>query len=263
MNALLVDGAGLDEVRGGCATVSQRVAAFDHVANPAVSEPWGLLLPSWVAQRCASLAGGWRDKTLLRTLQLERGRSLAASLLAQLGANDRHVGMAADRSPLWPSGFVGSISHTEDLVAVAVAPAKRCGSLGIDVERIVSNTVADDIAPVCFLAHELVDGGWRSLPLAHRCSIGFSAKEALYKCLHPLTGLFMEFTDAQIRAVDLEHGRIQIALSRDLAPGFRAGQCLTGSFRVSDHHVFAAFLTDAQTVRASELECPVGGGSHE
>jgi enterobactin synthetase component D len=231
---------------------SERVAAFDHDAGPAVSEQWGLPLPSWVAHRCASLAGadgstgGWLDKTLLRTIQLERGRSLAARLLTQLGANDDHVGMAADRSPLWPAGFVGSISHTEDLVAVAVAPAMRCGSLGIDVERIVSNTVADDIAPVCFSAHELVDSGWRSLSLAHRCSIGFSAKEALYKCLHPLTGLFMEFTDAEIRAVDLERGRIQVSLSRDIAPGFRAGQCLTGSFRVSDHHVFSAFLTDAQ-----------------
>ena len=63
----------------------------------------------------------------------------------------------------------------------------------------------------------------------------------------------MEFTDAEIRAVDLDHGRIQIALSRGLGPGFRAGQCLTGSFRVSDQHVFAAFLTDVQTVRALEL----------
>jgi 4'-phosphopantetheinyl transferase EntD len=196
-------------------------------------------------------------------MQLERGRSLAASLLDQLGAGSHHVGMAADRSPLWPPGFVGSISHSEDLVAVAVAPATRCGSLGIDVERVVSNTVADDIAPVCFSAHELAHSGWSSLSPAHRCSIGFSAKEAFYKCLHPLTGLFMEFTDAEIRAVDLAHGRIRIALRRDLGPRFRAGQCLTGSFRVSDRHVFAAFLTDAQTVRASELQWPAGGGSHE
>src|SRR5712692_4858780 len=79
-----------------------------------------------IAQRVVLLSdlsqrerGSRERKTRLRQLIFDTGRACAAELLADLGSRETSVAMAADRSPVWPQGYVGSITHTDDLVAVA------------------------------------------------------------------------------------------------------------------------------------------------
>src|SRR5207249_10625362 len=86
-----------------------------------------------IAQRVVLLSGrsqskrGPRQRTTrderfrLRQSIFDMGRACAAELLAELGARETSVAMAADRSPVWPQGYVGSITHTDDLLGVAVA----------------------------------------------------------------------------------------------------------------------------------------------
>src|SRR5437667_3257012 len=103
--------------------------AFRRVANPAV-------FPTFVAQH--SVVFGLGSKCALdgvalpptieqavpkRRLEFAAGRQCAHEALRVLAPLDGHspIGIALDRSPVWPPGFVGSIAHTQGFASAAVA----------------------------------------------------------------------------------------------------------------------------------------------
>ncbi len=125
-----------------------------------------------------------------RQAEFASGRRLAHQALKQLNGLACAIPVAADRSPLWPAGIIGSITHSESVAAVAVT---RVGgawqALGIDLANI--QRFEPDLARVICTPAERA----AALPLA----LVFSAKESLFKCLHPLTKAWMDFSDAEIR----------------------------------------------------------------
>jgi 4'-phosphopantetheinyl transferase EntD len=82
-----------------------------------------------------------------RKREFVAGRQCAENAMAQLGETGR-VGIRSDRSPAWPKGIVGSISHTDELVWAAVASSETTLSLGIDAEKIVDPETADELRRV-------------------------------------------------------------------------------------------------------------------
>ena len=70
-----------------------------------------------------------------RRREFAAGRALARRQLARLGVDPGPIPARADRTPIWPEGVVGSISHCADLCAVVVARADAFRSLGLDVWR--------------------------------------------------------------------------------------------------------------------------------
>ena len=124
------------------------------------------------------------------------------------------VAMAADRSPVWPKGYVGSITHTDDLLGVAVARRKDFRSIGIDAEAIIQPETTVEIDELCMNERErsLRD----SFEIDHQMfsSLCFSAKESFFKCLYPLTGVWFDFQDAEIAGFDanLQVLRMRFAL---------------------------------------------------
>jgi 4'-phosphopantetheinyl transferase EntD len=78
-----------------------------------------------------------------RLIEFSHGRLHARIALARLGLHGAVVPIAADRSPTWPAGFTGSISHVPadcvqscDGLAIAVAARlSDCEGLGVDLER--------------------------------------------------------------------------------------------------------------------------------
>src|SRR5215831_15185692 len=67
-----------------------------------------------------------------RQLEFALGRWCARTALARLGKSNCPLPMEANRSPRWPEGFVGSITHCDGLVAAVVAPADRIEGIGLD-----------------------------------------------------------------------------------------------------------------------------------
>ncbi|WP_158300908.1 4'-phosphopantetheinyl transferase [Chromobacterium sp. ATCC 53434] len=66
------------------------------------------------------------------------GRYCAMQALSQAGHPlPCELPIGEDRSPVWPAGLVGSITHTEGLAAAVVASAGDARGLGIDAERII------------------------------------------------------------------------------------------------------------------------------
>lgn len=115
-----------------------------------------------------------------------RGRMVAARLLTKLGAPSSEVGSAREGAPLWPSGWVGSISHRDPVSVVAVAQTLRVTALGIDIER-DEPCSAELTRRVCSAA-ELTRLAEHGADIGTLARVLLSAKETLHKLQFPLSG---------------------------------------------------------------------------
>jgi enterobactin synthetase component D len=143
-----------------------------------------------------------RHATCKRQREFFAGRWCAEQALLCLGAGSTHVGMAEDRAPIWPDGVVGSITHTGDFAAAAVAWAADIAGLGIDSERIIDPATARDIADICMVDEATLFEAPHGRSFCEFCTFVFSAKEAVFKCLFPLARKFLEFSDVRITSFD-------------------------------------------------------------
>ena len=152
-----------------------------------------------------------------RVNEFAAGRVCARQALAAFGVTAIALRQAPDRQPVWPPGFVGSITHTSGLCAAAVAPCSKFCALGLDSERSGAPTV--DIWSTLCRAEEL---RWvESLPLEQRppaITLLFSAKEAVYKCQYPVTGEWLDFHDLRIEVADWGQplGRFLVTATRPI-----------------------------------------------
>jgi 4'-phosphopantetheinyl transferase EntD len=143
-----------------------------------------------------------RHATPKRQRDFLAGRCCAEEALLQLGASSTHVAMAEDRAPIWPDRVVGSITHTGDFAAAAVAWAADIAGLGIDSEQAVDPADAHDIAAICMVDEATLFKAAHGRSFCEFCTFVFSAKEAVFKCLFPLTRNFLEFSDVRITSLN-------------------------------------------------------------
>ncbi len=159
---------------------------------------------------------------LRRRLDFAGGRVCARRALAQLGIGDSPVLMGEQGEPVWPTGIVGSIAHSDGRCAAAVARRQRIRSLGLDLERL--SAFEAGVTQLVCTAPELE---WvQSLPDARRSmavSLLFSAKECFYKCQFPLTRRWLDFHDVSIRVFP-EDGAFE-----PTGPACAAGACVVFS----------------------------------
>jgi enterobactin synthetase component D / holo-[acyl-carrier protein] synthase len=132
-----------------------------------------------------------------RQREFATGRTLARRLFGKMGLETRAIGQRQNRSPIWPTGVLGSISHCDDLCVVAVARDNvGIRSLGVDVEptgplpsEIWEEVARDD-------EYKMLSSGKDDLAIGMLRL--FSAKEAAYKCLYPVTQQTVEFHELRI-----------------------------------------------------------------
>jgi enterobactin synthetase component D len=177
------------------------------------------------------------------------GRHAAACALEGFGCKEV-VGRNPDRSPAWPAGFIGSISHGAGLVVAAVAQTQTHTGLGIDVEKLVTAQVYEEVVSRILSTTEckLLARKLPNIAETARFSLGFSLKESLFKCIYPKCGEFFDFEDAELVSVTPDttvsvtpdttaSGHIELSLTRALPGGFPRGLTLTGQFLVEEDHV--------------------------
>ena len=68
-----------------------------------------------------------------RKREFTAGRILARRALSFLGFGAVSLPVSEHRYPIWPSGIVGSISHTADMAGVVVALSKAYSGIGFDI----------------------------------------------------------------------------------------------------------------------------------
>lgn len=183
----------------------------------------------------STLPDAVRRSVVARRYEYIVGRLAASELLQAHGLPPHWLASTAGR-PAWPAGVTGSISHSQQLVLVALGPtASGLRSLGVDIEQVEQTTEMINSLRHCFDVDEA-----SLLGAVHNGAIvGFSLKEALYKAVNPLTGVFFDFRDASIIALDAVRGIVTLRLDRDIGDGFAAGATFHGVFRFFRDHVIS------------------------
>jgi 4'-phosphopantetheinyl transferase EntD len=125
------------------------------------------------------------------------GRLCAAAALGSLGCHSVRVDRGAQGSPIWPAGVVGSIAHTNNIAAAAVARSDGVQAIGLDIEQV--GAVERVLWPTLFSETEklrLARDNDRSREAV--AAVMFAAKEAFYKAQWPITREWLDFLDVEV-----------------------------------------------------------------
>jgi 4'-phosphopantetheinyl transferase EntD len=131
-----------------------------------------------------------RDMVDKRLLEFTHGRHCARQAMQALDIHPEPVRKRPDRSPAWPVGLVGTITHTGDHAAAAVAVSKQFVSLGMDMEK--SEPLETESINLILRPEEHSDDDGTHGKLL------FSIKEAIYKCIHPVVHTYVDFQEMQV-----------------------------------------------------------------
>jgi len=169
-----------------------------------------------------------------RIEQFTAGRVCSRIALGRLGvATTTPVLRGEDRAPIWPPGFVGTISHTDTWCAAAVARTEDVRSIGIDLEP--ATPLKESLwRRVCTpkerdWLHELPEPGLTG-------KILFSAKESVYKCQYPITTKFLGFHAVEM---ELGDGSFRAVFQQEVGE-FRPGDVMSGHYLVEEGLVATA-----------------------
>jgi enterobactin synthetase component D len=175
-------------------------AAFD----PSLYQVFGIARPDTIAR-----------SVMKRQAEFFHGRLAAGLALAAQRAMYADIPIGPSREPVWPAGWVGSISHTTGVASAIVAPADAllCRAIGLDAERIAEGEAIDAILRHALNPHEaaLLTAAFPDDPTV-AITIGFSAKESLYKASFADVGRFFDFNAAEVTAVDTALGMVDLVM---------------------------------------------------
>jgi 4'-phosphopantetheinyl transferase EntD len=189
-----------------------RYVAFVALGPEAEPEP---LLPEEETQLNPTAVEG-------RRRNFRMGRTAARRALDVLGVGPAPILRGANREPLWPDGFVGSITHAAGFAMAAVAHESGCAGIGIDLEH--RTRFFPELER--YIAFE-EERQWLDELSGERRTEAvlelFSAKESIYKAFFPRVQRFFGFEAARL-APPSAIGRRDAWLSHDLDEVYRPGR---------------------------------------
>ncbi|MCU7917151.1 MAG: 4'-phosphopantetheinyl transferase superfamily protein [Candidatus Thiodiazotropha sp. (ex Epidulcina cf. delphinae)] len=177
-----------------------------------------------------------------RQREFRAGRHAAHAALDRLNAPSAPLLRGEKRQPLWPTGFLGSITHCRDACVAVCAEKGDIVSLGIDVEPLTP--LPEGIARYINTAQE------EQFMRRHDSLPGrliFSAKESLYKCYYPLLQHYFGFHSVSLN-IDIPEQRFHFTPTPENHTRFPGSLNFHGSYWVEDDHLYTGcFLTGRLT----------------
>lgn len=218
----------------------------------------GLCLQAAIAldQFRAADVRAWLPATLYDTItnavpkrqaEYAAGRYLVALALAELNRaqnTEPNVAQALeriwvpsqpDRTPAWPAGIIGSISHSGDSVICALSDSRQHQLLGVDTEQ---HFTAEQVSELQHVVLNPAEQHWLAAgDAASWLSLIFSAKESLYKALYPQVKRFFGFDAAQVYRILPTQGLLYLQLTTSLSATLPAGRLFRCWFRIGFRQV--------------------------
>ncbi|MBO0867253.1 MAG: 4'-phosphopantetheinyl transferase superfamily protein [Micromonosporaceae bacterium] len=169
-------------------------------------------------------------------------RHCARIALGRLGVPPAPILPGQRGAPRWPDGTVGSMTHCTGYRTAAVALRRDLISIGVDAEP-HEVLPADVLERVSLPAERLMLARLTAtVPEVYWDRLLFSVKESVYKAWYPVTGRWLDFTEAEVTFEESE-SRFRVAL---LVPGpvldGRQWQEFTGRYLVR-HGLVATAVT--------------------
>ena len=172
-----------------------------------------------------------------RQQEFAGGRAAARTAMMALGLTPGEILPQADRSPKWPSGMVGSISHCNTACVSVVARATDMTAIGIDIEE--ATPLDEALLSLICTPKEI---NWLNTQDAHKrlllAKLIFSAKEAAYKCQYPLSRELFGFEGFDLD-IDTEAQGFCATFQRDAFP-FVFADTLSGRYVIENGYVLSA-----------------------
>lgn len=187
--------------------------------------------PSALAPAERAQLGDVCDK---RLAEFSAGRTLSRRLIAVITGVAEPLLAGSYRQPLWPAQVAGSISHSDEFCAVAVAKASVVSSLGIDVETFedLDPEVEDIVLTPAELAATESLGAWTR-------KLIFSIKESNYKCCYHLVKTFIDFKACEV-ILDLQTSTYTSTIVCTDYLGERVYLQVKGSWLIEADHIFTS-----------------------
>ncbi|MGP9788718.1 4'-phosphopantetheinyl transferase family protein [Roseinatronobacter sp. NSM] len=172
-----------------------------------------------------------------RAREFAAGRAAARNAMEQLGHTPRPVLQGDDRAPIWPSGLVGSITHTSHDALAVVTDDPAILALGLDIEP--ATPLEPSLWPVVCTQNDMLWlAGLGPTQRGHFAKLLFSAKEAVYKAQYQLSRCLIDFHALDLLP-DLGSGRFTATLRQDV-PQFASGTRFEGQFSILANCVVTA-----------------------
>ena len=158
-----------------------------------------------------------------RLADFTAGRTAARRALALLEEPSRPILQGARGEPIWPDGIAGSLTHGGGLCLAALGRADQFRSLGVDLESLalLDPALVQEICTPEERHWIATQPDHPHLPLRI-----FTAQEATYKALYPLTGIVFDFGALTVLLSENRDG-FSAELTRDIGP-FNAGTTFHG-----------------------------------
>jgi enterobactin synthetase component D len=173
-----------------------------------------------------------------RRREFAAGRQCACTALRQAGcAVEDWPPIGQDQLPIWPQGWLGSISHTQNGAVAVVSRKDKVTLLGIDIELLQDRQTWEEARPLIVSDRELKV--LSSAAVAKATCLAFSAKESLFKALYPLVRCFKEFTAA--RVVSVGPSKLELILTEPWGT-LPQGSVFDASYVFSSGHVFTTVV---------------------
>lgn len=169
-----------------------------------------------------------------RKAEFFAGRICAVSALDKLDVRKKIIAVGNDRQPIFPSGFYGTITHTDKHAMAAVVSSKFSSGIGIDREPIMTSDIAKDIEK-----QVLVAGDYPSIEkmavlpdITFSClvTLVYSAKESFYKAAYRQVNHFFDFDAVEINSIDWVAKRFQLKIRQSLSINLEKNQLIEGRF---------------------------------
>ena len=202
--------------------------------NLVSAEPWMWATPLVDAEETLVVRAVEKRKREFRA-----GRHCAKRALEKSGIHNFPLLKAASREPLWPNDRVGSITHSGDQCAAAVAKKEDCRSIGIDVES--ASPLGEEQEKYICTKKELAIYKAQNVHNVDLPKLCFSAKECIHKVYYPLNQHMLDFLDAEVEFNIPQQTFTATIIKPEANPRHQITK-LNGVYRVNELYVFTAIV---------------------
>lgn len=221
----------------------------------------GMFAPALFARHGIVFPPHIRNSVAKRQAEFIAGRLCAQTMLAAYGHAQHAVAIGAHREPLWPAGYIGSITHNSLYAAAIACPQGRLLGVGIDIESLIQSDAREAMMALVVSAQEaaLLRASAAAGGLDFDCllTLVFSAKESFFKAAFAQVRTFFDFDALQLCSVDVPqrvlHFRCRVTLSAQLP----AGRICQAHFDFLDHaSVFTVVVLQHQASALAHAAIP-------
>lgn len=180
-----------------------------------------------------------------RKAEFLAGRLCASNSLRQFREAGHNILIGSYRNPIWPSGYIGSISHTNGYAIAVVDTERNLFGLGIDIEKIISMETIAEIQEVIVNAREVELLTKLNISFAIAFSLIFSMKESFFKAVYHQVKCYFDFSAIEVCDFDTQNKQATFRLNLSLHPKLRRDIVYQAKYHlIDDQYIASLFALD-------------------